>query len=759
MSVATENTAKPTKKADAEPLSVFLQEYGVALKEAVEKRFVPRFDPARDPLPDLRALEACRSRAQGKPFQFFPSQRERVGGIVVGLRARRSVFLVCDCGTGKTAKSLAAAWMLNHKAHILVMCPSHLPRKWAREAEWLLPNARTAIVKTVSDLNHAVAAACAHDGPFVVIVGKEAAKLGVRVDHPACAERLISILSEDERTGRTKRRMLRAAACPRCGVLLLDENTQPVEAQAYREGEEPTVCKQCGELLYTCQRGAYKHAHLDRYIQRRLRGFFDVFIADEVHELAGKSTCQGNAFGTIASVCKYVMALTGTLIGGRARDLHATLWRMAPDAMLARGFRLRHYAGSRVGAIARNETTFSRRYGVMEYTVVRSEADDYSGHIYYGRAGRRKSYRTPEVEKPGISPRLFTDFLLARGVFLGLDELGAALPPLERGLTGTCLAGDHAQAYRQLDEDFKEAIKRKSHGKFAPSLAATRVIILDAYGDKPWGWSPIYAPIYENGVLVGRELVSTPQDLGAGFATNKDGALLRTVKAELKKGRKCAVYCQFTGTHDVRGKILEACQGAKLRAALLPDSVQPAKREAWLMSHESEIDVLILNPKRVMTGLDLIPYPTLIFYQVGLSTHVLRQASARARRPNQPAACKVLFLYHQDTIQGQALALMAEKEAASQALEGTFDSRALRVLMNGGEDDDVLSALAHSMDKPLDLGVIPKAFKSEIRPHQADVEPPEPRSPEGRAMQAELELPLFDLLLRGGTEDETPETH
>ena len=42
--------------------------------------------------------------------------------------------------------------------------------------------------------------------------------------------------------------------------------------------------------------------------------------------------------------------------------------------------------------------------------------------------------------------------------------------------------------------------------------------------------------------------------------------------------------------------------------------------------------------------------------------------------------------------------MMGEKEAASQALEGTFDTNALRAMMNGGKDTDILAALANTLD-------------------------------------------------------------
>jgi hypothetical protein len=232
----------------------------------------------------------------------------------------------------------------------------------------------------------------------------------------------------------------------------------------------------------------------------------------------------------------------------------------------------------------------------------------------------------------------------------------------------------------------RDAIKSRVHGKGPPGLAATRVQALDAYLDKPWGWSPITAPAYdESGLRCGTETVAYPADLGEDHADSKDIKLVEIVQAELQQKRRCAVYPQFTGVHDVRPKLLKLMTDAGIKALVMPDTVKPEAREDWI-------------EKRVMTGLDLIQFPSLIWYGVGYSTHVLRQASARARRPTQTLPCKVFFLYYAATIQEQALGLMGEKEAASQALEGTFDTNALRAMMNGSEDADILTALAATLE-------------------------------------------------------------
>jgi hypothetical protein len=50
-------------------------------------------------------------------------------------------------------------------------------------------------------------------------------------------------------------------------------------------------------------------------------GFFDYAIADEVHELKGGDTAQGNALGTLAASARRIAVLTGTLLGGYHNSL------------------------------------------------------------------------------------------------------------------------------------------------------------------------------------------------------------------------------------------------------------------------------------------------------------------------------------------------------------------------------------------------------------------------------------------------------
>ncbi|MEI6232898.1 MAG: DEAD/DEAH box helicase [Planctomycetota bacterium] len=710
----------------ARDLNDLIHKYGGAIAAGAESVLIPRHRPD-SPLPDLSSIENCRSQQCGKPFTFYPSQKEKIAGALAGLRAKGRVWMVCEMGCGKSPMSLAAAWALLHcrPFRLLVMCPGHIVRKWRREVEWMIPGVVCRIIRNFTDLFKFEEAARSTTAPMVAVIGKDTAKLGFDVDRPCAAKRKMKLRvrlnSKDEiqpgdipaichsLTDGTAEievtRVVDVACCPCCGKVVQDgeeESSEPVIYDEYIACDESVACKHCGDRLLTNARGFRKNPHIDRYIQRKMKGVFDLFIADEVHELAGSETEQGQAFGTLASACRFTLALTGTLIGGQALDLHAPLWRMSAELLNQRGFNIKNLGGARISAIARNQRGFVSRYGVLEHQIVRScrgDADDFSGRVQRGACGRRKSYKTNERPRPGISPDLFNHFLLDRAIFMSLDELGPALPTLERVLVSCPMSRELADAYKKLDDELRDAIKSRVNGKGPPGLAATRVQALDAYLDKPTGWSPITAATYnENGQRCGTETVAWPADLGENHEDSKDRKLVEIVRAELGEGRRCAVYPQFTGVHDVRPKLLKLLTDAGIRVLVMPDTVKPEAREDWIEKHMAEMDVLIVHPKRVMTGLDLVGFPSLIWYQTGYSTHVLRQASARARRPIQTKPCKVFFLYYAGTIQETCLGLMGEKEAASQALEGTFDTNALRAMMNGGESDDIVAALANSLE-------------------------------------------------------------
>jgi hypothetical protein len=106
------------------------------------------------------------------------------------------------------------------------------------------------------------------------------------------------------------------------------------------------------------------------------------------------------------------------------------------------------------------------------------------------------------------------------------------------------------------------------------------------------------------------------------------------------------------------------------------------------------VQVVISHPKLVETGLDLLDFPTIIFYESGYSLHTLRQASRWSWRIGQRRQVRVKFLCYEGTMQTACLRLMGKKLLVALTMEGKFAGEGLQ---NIDEDDDMLSAMAREL--------------------------------------------------------------
>lgn len=136
------------------------------------------------------------------------------------------------------------------------------------------------------------------------------------------------------------------------------------------------------------------------------------------------------------------------------------------------------------------------------------------------------------------------------------------------------------------------------------------------------------------------------------------------------------------------------------RTEILTDKIKTTDREDWVQKKlAAGMQVLIVNPSLVETGLDLNAFTTLIFYSMGYKLFTLRQASRRSWRINQKApAVKVYMLYYEDTMQQKCLKLMASKLAVAGLIEGNFSEEGLAAM---SDVQDMTSQMA----KELMLGI------------------------------------------------------
>ena len=131
-------------------------------------------------------------------------------------------------------------------------------------------------------------------------------------------------------------------------------------------------------------------------------------------------------------------------------------------------------------------------------------------------------------------------------------------------------------------------------------------------------------------------------------------------------------------------------------AVMKADAVAPNKRENWVADRVKQgIDVMICHPRLVQTGLDLIDFQTLCWYETDYSVYVMRQASRRSWRIGQTRPVKVVFMSYRNTLQADALKLVAKKLQSSLAVEGELPEDGLAAF--GDDGDDMMMALARKI--------------------------------------------------------------
>jgi hypothetical protein len=163
----------------------------------------------------------------------------------------------------------------------------------------------------------------------------------------------------------------------------------------------------------------------------------------------------------------------------------------------------------------------------------------------------------------------------------------------------------------------------------------------------------------------------------------KEERLLEILAAERKLGRKTAVFLEHTGSRDLLPTLVEKLISHGFSPLVLRgQAVKPENREDWLQEHleTGQYDCLLCNPNLVKTGLDLLDFPTIVFFQCGYSVFTLRQASRRSWRIGQNLPVRVFYLAYAATMQDKALSLMAQKMETSLAVEGELSGQGLAAL-------------------------------------------------------------------------------
>ena len=672
-------------------LKGFLDEYGPSLAKRVNDELEVVHDPLRD---EEKDMDEVMDRLNKQPF---PVQREVIKGVIKAFKSgNKSVYITAEMGSGKTIMGIASALLLKNNPRVLIMCPPHLVRKWIREIKETTPTSK------VFNLNGKQCLSMLEDlrnpkpstRPEFYVIGRERAKTTFQW-RPAVVH------------------SKQGDCCPRCGGLLLDrdgtpiplfernnqgkykkkyacENTIPKWVWDAERGTHRRIYRRCGEQLWQADREKknYRKYMPALFIKNKLKNFFDLLLADEIHQYKNLSG-QGYAFGILSGVCKYTLGLTGTLMGGYALDLFYLIYRTHPGVMLSDG----NLWGS--------PGQFMEKYGILERITTIPEEDGLSV---------KSKKRTIVKAKPGVSPLLMGKMLLANSVFLRLSDMSENLPEYEEEVIELQMDDQQGEAYHNFEEDMKAALKEAlSLGD--NSLLGAYLNALLSYPDR-----------IDQGVTVchphTHELVAFGPPIQGDMP--KERELLQIIDREISKGRKVMVYIQNSNTTDISPRLVKMIEDKGYRVKVLRAGDTEGRAERIDKWTEKGLDVLICNPKLVETGLDLLSFPSIVFYQCGYSTYTLRQASRRSWRITQRDPVKVYYMAYSGTMQTRAMKLIATKLETSLALEGELTDKGLSALSESS--DSMSRELARALVEQIDYSGTLKDMWAAYRKKEVQVD-------------------------------------
>ena len=663
------------------------------------------------------------------------------------------------------------------KSFGIIMCPSHVTRKWVREIGETLPDTYAMVAHSIAELDRLYAMYEQGDKSVYAVFSKERARDGY-MRYPAvkwskrlraflcpdCNEVVTMEISEDGSRYTVpadqfffQNEHRKNHVCPNCGSVLWSavnpgKRVEWVKIGEYgwvhrygaaahlRRTKSESVIDQLTEIAQNPEgfypvRGAQRRYPLSTYIKKKMRGRISGFLCDELHEYNNNSG-QGDAMAELFGVSKLFVGMTATLINGYSSGIFHLLYRIVPGLMLKDG---KQYG---------SPGDFDAEYGVVENVYETKDAE-------YNANRRTSKRKTRTRQLPGVSPLVFSRFLLEYTAFLSLSDMGKDLPSYEEIPVALDMPEDVGECYQAVQKVLQKVLKNDR--KAAQKILSAYLNLLTVYPDQPYDQPEVIHPI------TGMPIV-TPQSCG-DFSRlfPKEEKVLELVQKKVANGERVLIYTSWTRT-DSQQKLLKLMQENGYRTEILAPQIATEKREEWVDKRvRNGLQVLITNPRCVETGLDLNAFTTIIFYSMGYNLFTLRQASRRSWRINQTAPkVEVYMLYYADTLQAKAIKLMASKLAVAGIIEGTFSEEGLAAM---SDVRDMTSQMAKELAAGIRDNVedIAAAFKKMAiinperkRPAQLTVKEnalPEPETPstdEGnrtRSVQAATSWELYEGLL------------
>lgn len=715
---------------DVKGLSEFMKVHGEKIAAHVLETYKPLYnlDPTSKEIAILDTIGTQRKPLPGQERAgLLPAQRHAAAALARSIRKNGVANCQAEMGSGKTSIGSAVIELLNGYP-ALVLCPPHLVPKWIREIEEVIPGAHARELRRIGrnsdeafDVNdvgnfleqfhqaNETAKRTGGDKPrWVAVVAHTSAKFGTGWQ-PAVIWRK----TRDPLTGK----IVDACACPGCGKVVMVEKdgfvipvtdlSELAEKRQFCHNRVPgweldpdrrIKLDTNGDPVWgshTCKTplfeftGARRHSIAD-YIAKHAQGAFKLLIADESHQFKSKSSDRGVAFHQLVTAAKWTLTLTGTFFGGKSTSI---FWLL---------HRLNH--GVRRDFAFHDEKRWARLYGVLETTRRRRRDDDADEDGVY--TGNRR-YRNQAKEQPGVSPAIVSR-LLDTTIFLSLKDLNLALPAYKEEVVALDMLDDQGQQYHSMDSSLKQLAVQSSRylstwlqwSLARPNSAFRDEVVLVDEVDGEDGKSVRKVPLMELPAINPNGHKWLP----------KENWLADFCKLEKQQGRKVLIYVRQTGTRDIQDRVQMPLQANGLRVSILGNNIDPRKREEWIAKRVNTIDALICNPRLVETGLDLVQFSSVVFFEIEYSLYTLWQSVRRVWRLGQTQPVKAIFSVYSSAMEATALALMGRKMKAAQLVygdevggaivpeeEGDFLTQLARDVLDGAKLSDLQTLFADDL--------------------------------------------------------------
>jgi len=478
--------------------------------------------------------------------------------------------------------------------------------------------------------------------------------------------------------------------------------------------------------------------------------------------LKAKDTIQAKAVQWLITSAQRTIALTGTIFGGKASSLFYLLYRLSPQFRESFGWQSVEY--------------FIDQFGVRDYITKVTQSDADGTPTAYG-AHLKES--THIEEGNGVDPGIVR-WLLSIGVFLTLDDLGIALPEKEERFHWVVPEPELSQGLHALQQVQKEA-----------SLLAARgdMSMFSAWMQAALGWPlcpdqaethlhpdhrKVIEELREQGKL--EEALSYEQAHTSVWAnavpfddSRPEGEIVRQIadacQHDWEQARDRSVVYVSGVKRPANKHLYQAIKRRGLKPFILstPGDTEVVKwcdpadlarceleqRETVIADAlaAKEIQVLIVNPPLVATGLDLVAFNHLHF--CGLPTYsvyTFEQSMCRLHRPGQPKKVTIDFwVYGTDPTQGnnannqlQALGMvvMSDKVRASAVVSGSVGA-GLAALNQ--QSSDIMTTLRELLlNENLDAALSPET------PDKTETNTSKPTLADPRYIWIEAEIEHYD---------------